>query len=153
MPNAMESRARTEREVMAKLHTRIFAPPKTISTPVYVQEAAPLVLRGYAKWGLKDLRSEQGLIAECRTVAMPKGMSFGRRSTRGIKYMSDIASEFERLLGHTVLELWPDLARDAQEPLFEAAVPINPAIRNSLAMFIHDGRPRTAHPPRPTRLT
>jgi hypothetical protein len=46
--------------------------------------------------------------------------------------MSDIASEFERLLGQAALKLWPDLPRDVQELLFETAVPINPTIRNSL---------------------
>ena len=66
--------------------------------------------------------------------------------------MSDIAGEFERLLGQAALKLWPDLPRDVQELLFEAAVPINPTIRNSLAIFLHDRHPRTAHPPKPTLL-
>jgi hypothetical protein len=66
--------------------------------------------------------------------------------------MSDIASEFERLLGQAALKLWPDLPREVQELLFEAAVPINPTIRNSLAIFLHDRHPRTAHPPKPTLL-
>jgi hypothetical protein len=66
--------------------------------------------------------------------------------------MSDIASEFERLLGHAILELWPNLPRDVQERLFETAVPVNPAIRNGLAIFLHERHPRTAHPPKPTRL-
>lgn len=66
--------------------------------------------------------------------------------------MSDIASEFERLLGQAALKLWPDLPRDVQELLFEAAVPINPTIRNSLAIFLHDRHPLTAHPPKPTLL-
>jgi hypothetical protein len=37
--------------------------------------------------------------------------------------MSDIASEFERLLGHAALKLWPDLPRDVQQLLFETAFP------------------------------
>jgi hypothetical protein len=37
--------------------------------------------------------------------------------------MSDMASEFERLLGQAALKLWPDLPRDVQELLFETAVP------------------------------
>jgi hypothetical protein len=37
--------------------------------------------------------------------------------------MSDIAGEFERLLGQAALKLWPDLPRDVQELLFETAVP------------------------------
>jgi hypothetical protein len=66
--------------------------------------------------------------------------------------MSDIASEFERLLGQAALKLWPDLPRDVQELLFETAAPVNATIRNSLAIFLHDHHPRTAHPPRPTLL-
>ena len=66
--------------------------------------------------------------------------------------MSDIASEFERLLGQAALKLWPDLPRDVQELLFEMAVPVNPAIRNGLAIFLHNRHPRTAHPAKPTLL-
>jgi hypothetical protein len=66
--------------------------------------------------------------------------------------MNDIASEFERLLGHAALKLWPDLPRDVQELLFETAVPKEPTIRNGLAIFLHDHHPGTAHPPKPTRL-
>jgi hypothetical protein len=66
--------------------------------------------------------------------------------------MSDTASEFERLLGHAALKLWPDLPRDVQELLFESAVPTDPTIRNSLAVFLHDHHPRTVHPPKPTKL-
>jgi hypothetical protein len=66
--------------------------------------------------------------------------------------MSDIVREFERLLGHAALKLWPDLPRDVQQLLFETAVPVNPTIRNSLAIFLHERHPRTAHPPKPTRL-
>ena len=66
--------------------------------------------------------------------------------------MSDTASEFERLLGHAALKLWPDLPRDVQELLFESAVPTDPTIRNSLAVFLHDHHPRTVHPPKPIQL-
>jgi hypothetical protein len=66
--------------------------------------------------------------------------------------MNDTAGEFERLLGHAALKLWPDLPRDVQELLFETAVPIDPVIRNKLAVFLHDRHPRTAHPPKPTQL-
>jgi hypothetical protein len=55
-------------------------------------------------------------------------------------------------LGYAAFTLWPDLPRDVQERLFETAVPIDPAIRNSLAKFLHDRHPRTAHPPKPTLL-
>jgi hypothetical protein len=66
--------------------------------------------------------------------------------------MNDTASEFERSLGHAALKHWPDLPRDVQELLFEAAVPIDPVIRNKLAVFLHEHHPRTAHPPKPTKL-
>ena len=65
--------------------------------------------------------------------------------------MNDIATEFERLLGQAAFKLWPDLPRDVQEQLFETAVPLDPAVRNSLAIF-HDHHPRTAHPTKPTQL-
>jgi hypothetical protein len=48
------------------------------------------------------------------------------------------------LLGHAALKVWPDLPRDAQEQLFEAAAD-DEAIRNTLATFLHDRHPRTAH--------
>jgi hypothetical protein len=66
--------------------------------------------------------------------------------------MNDAASEFERLLGHAALKLWPDLPRNVQELLFETAVPSDPVVRNSLAIFLHDHHPRTAHPPKPRQL-
>jgi hypothetical protein len=66
--------------------------------------------------------------------------------------MSETPSEFERLLGQAALRLWPDLPRDVQEKLFETAVPLDPAIRNRLAIFLHDRHPKTAHPPKPTTL-
>jgi hypothetical protein len=66
--------------------------------------------------------------------------------------MSDIASDFERLLGQAALRLWPDLPRDVQETLFETAVPLDPVVRNRLAIFLHDRHPKTAHPPKPREL-
>jgi hypothetical protein len=66
--------------------------------------------------------------------------------------MSGTVSEFERLLDNAALRLWPDLPRDVQEKLFETAVPLDPAIRNRLAIFLHDRHPKTAHPPKPTTL-
>ena len=33
--------------------------------------------------------------------------------------------------------------------IFEAAVPDNPLLRYSFAVFLHDHHPRTAHPPKP----
>jgi hypothetical protein len=69
----------------------------------------------------------------------------------GLK-MSEFASEFERLLGQAALRLWSELPRDVQEKLFEAAVPLDPSVRNRLAVFLHDHHPKTAHPPKPTQL-
>jgi hypothetical protein len=66
--------------------------------------------------------------------------------------MSGTVREFERLLGNAALRVWPDLPRDVQEKLFETAVPLDPAIRNRLAIFLHDRHPKTAHPPKPKTL-
>ena len=59
--------------------------------------------------------------------------------------MNNLSKEFELLLGHAAFKLWPDLPRDMQERLFEAAVPNNPLLRYSFAVFLHDHHPRTAH--------
>jgi hypothetical protein len=79
-------------------------------------------------------------------------LNFANRQCAGGRDMNDTSSEFERLLGHAALKLWPDLPRDVQELLFETAVPNDPLIRNRLAVFLHDRHPRTAHPPKPTQL-
>jgi hypothetical protein len=50
---------------------------------------------------------------------------------------------FGLLLNHAAFKLWPDLPRDMQEELFEAAVPDNPLLRYSFAVFLHDHHPRT----------
>ena len=60
-------------------------------------------------------------------------------------------NKFASLLGHAALKVWPELPRDAQEQLF-AVVSDDDTLRNSLATFLHDRHPRTAHPPHPTRL-
>jgi hypothetical protein len=60
-------------------------------------------------------------------------------------------NRFAVLLGHAALKVWADLPRDAQERLFDAAVD-DRLIANALAEFLHERHPRTAHPPRPTRL-
>ena len=54
-------------------------------------------------------------------------------------------NKFASLLGHAALKVWPTLPRDAQEQLFAAAVD-DDVIGNSLAVFLHDRHPRTAHP-------
>jgi hypothetical protein len=60
-------------------------------------------------------------------------------------------NRFAALLGHAALKVWPNLPREAQERLFAAAVD-DAVIANSLAEFLHDRHPRTAHPAKPTRL-
>ena len=62
--------------------------------------------------------------------------------------MNNLSREFELLLGHAAFKLWPDLPRDMQERLFETAVPDNPLLRYSFAVFLHEHHPRTAHPPK-----
>lgn len=64
--------------------------------------------------------------------------------------MNDAHEQFSRLLGQAALALWPDLPRPVQEQLFETAVPRDDIVRNSLAVFLHERHPRTAHPRRPT---
>jgi hypothetical protein len=54
-------------------------------------------------------------------------------------------------LGHAALKVWSDLPRDAQERLFAAAVD-GGVIANSLAVFLHDRHPKTAHPPKPSMI-
>ena len=66
--------------------------------------------------------------------------------------MNETISEFERLLGKAALQLWSELPREVQESLFETAVPLDPIVRNRLAIFLHDRHPRTAHPAQPTGL-
>ena len=60
-------------------------------------------------------------------------------------------NKFASLLGKAALKVWPHLPRDAQEQLFAAAVD-DGVIANSLATFLHERHPRTAHPPHPTGL-
>jgi hypothetical protein len=57
-------------------------------------------------------------------------------------------NQIASLLGHAALKVWPNLPRDAQEQLFAAAVD-DAVISNTLATFLHDRHPRTAHPPHP----
>jgi hypothetical protein len=66
---------------------------------------------------------------------------------------SQISQEdrFASLLGHAALKVWSDLPRDAQERLFAAAVD-DGVIANSLAVFLHDRHPKTAHPPKPSMI-
>jgi hypothetical protein len=66
--------------------------------------------------------------------------------------MNEDVLEFEQLLGKAALQLWSELPREVQEKLFETAVPLDPVIRNRLAIFLHERHPKTAHPPKPTGL-
>ena len=66
--------------------------------------------------------------------------------------MTENVCEFELLLGHAALRLWSELPREVQEKLFETAVPLDPALRNRMAIFLHERHPKTAHPPKPTAL-
>jgi hypothetical protein len=58
---------------------------------------------------------------------------------------------YSALLGRAALKVWADLPREAQERLFAAAVD-DGVIAIDLAEFLHDRHPKTAHPPRPTRI-
>ena len=60
-------------------------------------------------------------------------------------------NQMASLLGPAALKAWPELPREAQERLFAGAVD-DAVIANSLAQFLHDRHPKTAHPPKPTRL-
>ena len=66
--------------------------------------------------------------------------------------MSTWEARFSTLLGEAALRLWPDLPRDVQEQLFETAAPIEPDMRNRLAIYLHEHHPRTTHPPKPSTL-
>lgn len=60
-------------------------------------------------------------------------------------------NDLERLLGRSVFQLWPDLPRDMQERIFEAASS-DPDVRRNLAVALHDQHPKTAFPPPPSAL-
>lgn len=60
-------------------------------------------------------------------------------------------NQIASLLGHAALKVWSELPRDAQEHLFAAAVD-DGVVANSLAQFLHDRHPKTAHPPKPTQI-
>ena len=61
-------------------------------------------------------------------------------------------ARFSTLLGEAALKLWADLPRDIQERIFETAAPLEPDMRNRLAIYLHEHHPRTAHPPKPSML-
>jgi hypothetical protein len=65
--------------------------------------------------------------------------------------MSDEA-RFETIIGAAALRIWADLPRDVQELLFEDATKAEEALRQSLAVYLHDHHPRTAHPAKPAAV-
>jgi hypothetical protein len=99
-----------------------------------------------------------------RRLTFPKQICMGvaRRSMKisagffeqrdPLMMMNNSTHEFERLLGKAALALWPDIPREVQENLFEAAVAGDVIIRNHLASYLHDHHPKTAHPAESTLL-
>jgi len=65
--------------------------------------------------------------------------------------MSD-TTRYAQALGHAALRAWAELPQHVQERLFEDAVGNDEALRSSLAVYLHDHHPRTAHPAKPTRF-
>jgi hypothetical protein len=61
-------------------------------------------------------------------------------------------ARFAQAIGRSALRLWADLPRDVQERLFEDAAGADEALRNQLALYLHDHHPRAAHPPKPTAV-
>lgn len=66
--------------------------------------------------------------------------------------MSEHNLQFAQVIGRGALSLWPELPRDIQERLFEAAVGSDDVLRQQLAQYLHDHHPRTVHPPKPTAV-
>jgi hypothetical protein len=87
------------------------------------------------------------------TAASPDRFVPAPHQTEEPRMESSLGDEnkFASLLGRAALAVWADLPRAAQERLFAAAVD-DGVIANDLAEFLQDRHPRTAHPPRPTRL-
>lgn len=81
---------------------------------------------------------------------LDRGPPLAQMATLTATTMTEL-DRFALLLGHAALSAWPDLPRDAQERLFAAAAD-DGIIANSLAVFLHDRHPKTAHSVRPTQL-
>jgi hypothetical protein len=62
------------------------------------------------------------------------------------------AIEVQHLLGQAVFKRWSELPRDMQELLFETAAPLEGLERTGMAVILHEHHPKTAHPPKPTKL-
>ncbi len=94
--------------------------------------------------------------ASIRPLADRASSDPGRNPPRAEAIISNAETKTEHdrfalLLGHAALSVWADLPRDAQEQLFAAAVD-DGIIANSLAVFLHDRHPKTAHPARPSQI-
>jgi hypothetical protein len=63
----------------------------------------------------------------------------------------DMLDHLERLFGRAVFQLWPNLLRDMQEQIFQAASS-DLDIRRRVAVVLHDQHPKTAFPPPPSAL-
>jgi hypothetical protein len=102
-----------------------------------------------AEEGTRQTRSASDATAESLPPQEPSTPPPSTASLSESPHMDE--NQFASLLGRAALKVWPDLPRDAQERLFVAAVD-DGVIANALAEFLHDRHPRTAHPPRPTRI-
>jgi hypothetical protein len=63
-----------------------------------------------------------------------------------------VSAEFEKLLGQAAIDVWPNLTREDQQQLFEAAIARDPDALTRLGVFLHDRHPKTAHPPKPIKM-
>ena len=66
--------------------------------------------------------------------------------------MKEDGTQFTHVLGKAALRLCPDLPRDVQERLFEEVVAEDGRLRQSVALYLHNRHPRTAHLSKPTAL-
>lgn len=61
-----------------------------------------------------------------------------------------MSSDLANMIGKAALEMWPDLPREIQEALFETAARGRDDMRQTLAVYLHDNHPKTAHPAKPS---
>jgi hypothetical protein len=110
-----------------------------------------LLIRNKKKEGIMEKRNA---VPAVYAESLVFESSFGSAVAGGltIDSMNESNEQFSRLLGGAALILWPGLPKEVQEQLFEMAAPTDDIVRNSLAVFLHEHHPRTAHPPKPTML-
>jgi hypothetical protein len=108
-----------------------------------------LLIRNKEKEGIME---ERNAVPAVYAESLVFESNFGSAEGLTIDSMNESNEQFSRLLGRAALTLWPGLPRELQEQLFEMAVPTDDIVRNSLAVFLHEHHPRTAHPPKPTML-